>query len=562
MRWNQEQPHQCPGVGGDWQGVVRAHVAGGGQRVGRVRGAACRRGGGACSAGRGGGVGVGCRVAAEERGQPDGSGCQHEPARGRGVGVAGRDERTAGLDAAGPQVEFSWRDGRECSAQRSGAPGGVAGAVAGPPAPLAHTMNKKHKRPTLAPLPACPTPFPSPRGVRLPLCRMNNLEDKGLEALAPALEKLPYITRLDLSSNSLSVGAGSTLSKVLEKLLELRELDLDINKLGDEGLEAMAPSLARLRSMTRLGLSSNSLNPTAGTTLGEALQHMDELRELRLGMNALEDKGLEALAPALKKLRYMTRLDLSSNSLRGDARKTLGLALEHLGELRELYLGVWEPPGATAWSDQLDAAYQCYNTAAQSPAFSAALASLSKLEVLHLSGNLISTHGMEELASAVKDLPLTDVDLRSNDLGLNAVDALSGLAANNDRIQRLRLGIVVCSAGRQHRNLLDTMCLNRLAAPGVCPSGLTVLDLSFCSFGSVAGELLALLIEKSTALTDVNLRGNSLTREGVVKLARALEQLVSMTALDMSGTRLKDGGTAVVAGALVRMEKMTSLDLR
>mmetsp|Transcript_4285 Transcript_4285/g.12405 ORF Transcript_4285/g.12405 Transcript_4285/m.12405 type:complete len:222 (+) Transcript_4285:9094-9759(+) len=105
------------------------------------------------------------------------------------------------------------------------------------------------------------------------------------------------------------------------------------------------------------------------------------------------------------------------------------------------------------------------------------------------------------------------------------------------------------------------MCLNRLAAPGVCPSGLTVLDLSFCSFGSVAGELLALLIEKSTALTDVNLRGNSLTREGVVKLARALEQLVSMTALDMSGTRLKDGGTAVVAGALVRMEKMTSLDL-
>ena len=186
------------------------------------------------------------------------------------------------------------------------------------------------------------------------LCLIDNgITHIGVEALADALRSNQALEDLDIGYNCIGDGGAVALSQALESNRTLRCLNMGgglprkFIGLSDRGIRAIAHALQCNSSLTYLDISGHLGSESAVSALGEALQSNCSLTHLylrgeRVSLTRCPFFGYSAAVAFSKALQsrntQLTRLDLQSTSFSSSCAITLARALGVNGTLERLDL--------------------------------------------------------------------------------------------------------------------------------------------------------------------------------------------------------------------------------
>uniref|UniRef100_A0A669E6T9 NACHT LRR and PYD domain-containing protein n=1 Tax=Oreochromis niloticus TaxID=8128 RepID=A0A669E6T9_ORENI len=262
----------------------------------------------------------------------------------------------------------------------------------------------------------------------------SNVQDSGVKILSAGL-KSSYcrLDSLRLCDCKLSQRSCDVLSSVLiSQTCSLRELDLNHNDLQDSGVKMLSAALKRTQcKLEMLRLSGCMITSEGCVSLASALSsNPSYLKELDLSYNHPGDSGVKLLS-----LNNSLKLDhLSSRSC--DVLSSV--LISQTCSLRELDLN---------HNDLQDSGVKMLSAALKR--------TQCKLEMLRLSGCMITSEGCVSLASALSSNPsyLKELDLSYNHPGDSGVRLLS--ARLNDphwRLDTLRYGEPYCKLETKYKN--------------------------------------------------------------------------------------------------------------
>ncbi|XP_066517876.1 ribonuclease inhibitor-like [Hoplias malabaricus] len=245
--------------------------------------------------------------------------------------------------------------------------------------------------------------------LRLTMCK---LEEKACEKLNAVLRPNSSLKELDLSNNALW---DSGVEKLCEGLriehCKLEKLKLTMCNLGEKACEKLNAFLRPNSSLKELDLSNNALCDSGVARLFAGLESEHwKLEILRLGICNLGNGTCEQLSSVLKPNTSLKVLDLSNNNLYDQGVEKLCERLsEHckLETLRLAECSLKKPCKKLTKSSlkELDLSNNDLQDSGVKKLCEGLKSPLCKLEILRLSGCMITKKGCTSLASALSSNP-------------------------------------------------------------------------------------------------------------------------------------------------------------
>ena len=167
---------------------------------------------------------------------------------------------------------------------------------------------------------------------------LNNIQEKGAAAVAKLLEVNSLIKDLNVSENKIGKDGADALGNMLTVNDSLARIDISRNGLTDDDIQFFSNVLQTEDFLSSLDLSHNSFGVTGGEYLGEMIGTNVSLRELNLGWNRLGDEGVKQICTSLKKNRTLEKLDLCWNEIGHEGARYVAESLEYNGKIIELNL--------------------------------------------------------------------------------------------------------------------------------------------------------------------------------------------------------------------------------
>ncbi|KAL6473336.1 hypothetical protein MHYP_G00168970 [Metynnis hypsauchen] len=257
------------------------------------------------------------------------------------------------------------------------------------------------------------------RSINLFLC-LSEMNDQSLSR-----EIQEFLNSERHSEEKLSPGQCSALACMLLTSGELlNELDLKKYNTSEEGYRRLIPAVSVCRKAILAGCN---LNKHSCETISSALQAANScLKELDLSNNNLQDSGVQLLSTGLKNPHCKLKiLRLALCKLGGKACESLRSGLQSANSLKELDLSN---------NDLQDSGVELLSAGLRS--------SHCKLNILRLSGCMVTGEGCTALASALKSNPshLRELDLTYNHPGESGVKLLSDLLKDpHCRLKKLQV---------------------------------------------------------------------------------------------------------------------------
>ena len=192
------------------------------------------------------------------------------------------------------------------------------------------------------------------KGVRITklVLSSNSITDRGATTLAEILKENRTIQQLNVSNNSIGGGGATALAEMLKENRTLQQLYIRNNFIGDGGATALAEMLKENRTIQQLYIRNNFIGVGGATALAEMLKGNRTLQHLNISYNSIGDGGATVLAEMLKENRTLKELNISLSSIGDGGVTTLAEMLKENSTLQNLdishnsiHVG---GPGATA----------------------------------------------------------------------------------------------------------------------------------------------------------------------------------------------------------------------
>ena len=383
----------------------------------------------------------------------------------------------------------------------------------------------------------------------------NNMTSEVAEDLAEVIKSNPCLERLWLANNDLKSSADVVL-QAIQGVTKLKAFDLDNNNMTSEVAEDLAEAIKSNPCLEQLELANNDLKSSADVVL-QALQGVTKLKKLNLGNNNMTSEIAEDLAEVIKSNSCLEQLLLANNDLKSSAVVVLQ-ALRKNSKLKILCLHNNQMTGQVAKDlalvirsnpclEQLGLADNDLNLSAV--VVLQALQGVTKLEVLNLENNNMTSDVSEDLATVINSHPcLKELYLSGNDLMSGTIDVLQALEKNS-MLRILRL----------HNNRMKGEVAEYLA--GVIKSNpcLEQLGLANNDLKSSADVVLRAL-QGVTKLKALDLGNNNITSEVAEDLAEVIKSNPCLEQLELANNDLKSSAD-VVLRALQGVTKLKTLNL-
>ena len=249
----------------------------------------------------------------------------------------------------------------------------------------------------------------------------------------------PYNTT---SCNTVALARG------LSHCFKLKSLDFVDSEIGSDGAKALAKGLLGCHDLEVLNLSCNKIGPEGIAALGDGLKHKPKLKELYLSQNNVSSCAGEILSVNFSST--LRKLYLSFCCIDLDGAANLAEKLQHYSRLEELYLGGNE--FGTKGTILLANSLRC-----------------STLEVLDLSSNYLQSQGIEALANCLQRCPALEIlNLSDCQIDTYGVTALASQLQHCHNLKRLFLsdnyitteGALALASGLKFNLKLQTLDLS------------------------------------------------------------------------------------------------------
>ncbi|XP_035382041.1 NACHT, LRR and PYD domains-containing protein 3-like [Electrophorus electricus] len=302
----------------------------------------------------------------------------------------------------------------------------------------------------------------------------NDLQNSGVEQLCAGLKSSQCkLEILRLSGCGLNEESCKSLKSVLQTENSLRELEMNNNDLQNSGVEQLCAGLKSSHCKLEIHrLSGCGLNEESCKSLTSVLQTENSLRELEMNNNDLQNSGVEQLCAGLKSSYCKLEiLRLSGCGLNEESCKSLTSVLQTENSLRELEMNNNDLQNSGV--EQLCAGLK---------------SSQCKLEILRLSGCGLNEESCKSLTSVLQtENSLRELEINNNDLQNSGVEQLcAGLKNSHCKLEILRLsGCLVTEEG----------CSSLASALRSNPSHLKELDLTYNHPGESGVKLLSVRLE-------------------------------------------------------------------
>jgi Ran GTPase-activating protein (RanGAP) involved in mRNA processing and transport len=348
----------------------------------------------------------------------------------------------------------------------------------------------------------------------------------------------------DLHGNPLEQQASFALELLLTRTQTLSALVLDACRLGPGGMTGLARGLASNTSLRTLSAINNGGGLEAAAALAQALPHNNSLQELFLSYNHFGDTGLELLCESLASNQGVAVLRVADNNAGERALLALAAALAVNHSLVSL-----------------DVSGNAAVSLAACAALGRSLALNTRLERIVCRVARIGAPQMSALVDGMlkcgvrRNRSLRGLNLAGNDLGAEGAEALARLLCN-DRVDLECIdlsGNEVGDAGMLHLSKgleYNTRLLRlRLCNNSIGPVGAARL-----------GQALA-CCQTTSMLEMLDLSGNMLSDEGVIRLCEGLRNNRHLKKLSLANNAVGPQGAGALVGLLTASLNLQHLSL-
>jgi len=358
-------------------------------------------------------------------------------------------------------------------------------------------------------------------------------------------------TALNMQPEVGFAASAARLARVAQDAIQdLRNVPVDTPPYAQKLGQARNHAAAALRGRDHVRVDFDSLrSPEVAAVVVDALAGHAGLRSLEIAVPA----DFPALAPLMGLLAARPGI-LRSLDLRATAVPDAPVpGLDPAAVARAL----------SAQKDTLTTLNLANTGLGLEPPLSGAIASLSCLQSLNLSGMPLGASQTQALADTLRPLrSLQDLDLSHSRLDVAACEHLAGVLENHPQLRRLNLG----------SNLLGDTGALALGPRLATLARLESLDLSGNDIGlegcrAVAAQLVWRVgrhkgPQAVTSLRNLSLASNALGGETVGHLARALEAIPLLHELNLGQCQIGPAGMEKLAPALKKMTQLRVLNLQ
>ena len=343
-----------------------------------------------------------------------------------------------------------------------------------------------------------------------------------------ALKEISTLTRLYLNNSLMTEEVAEDLAKIIKNNTNLEQLRIDYNNLG---LSAV-PILQALKdncNLKMLNLANNNMTEQVAEDLANVITNNQSLEKLYLSNNNFKT-SVAVILKALKEKSVLTKLSLNKNLLTGEVAEDLAAVIKNNSSLEELCIE----------NNRLGLSAVMVLQALQEH---------SRLKALNLSGNNLTAHVAEELASVLENNPnLEDLRIRNNMLGSSTVKVLQALSkisklktlnliSNNltGQVSQDLAKVIKINSGLENFYLSDTsLKSSAVVIVKALKQNSQLNKLYLCNFltESVIDELVS-IIKYNPLITELWL-GNNLLQSGLIDIAKTCNHLTNLHALELS----------------------------
>ncbi|CAE7197679.1 NLRC3 [Symbiodinium natans] len=358
--------------------------------------------------------------------------------------------------------------------------------------------------------------------------------EKEAQELGEALVSLEALEEVEirLAGDSDGTAMAKALSDVLKHTASITQIDFASKDISDAGVKSLLEVLKHNATVTKICLTRaedafglcavrpeaplKKLPPKAeeeggfkrNEALAEAFKHTCAITCIDLSGDSMGDSGAEALADALRQNSAITHIDLRGNSIGDSGAKALAEALKQNStvtyiNLRDSSIG---DTGCKALADALTHA-------------------TIRITAILLDMNCIGDDGAKARACQTLRTANATTWLQTGTLLLELCNqALAAASAHNTTITMISLGY------------------NRIGAAGIQAWVFQMFRSCRAALSWTSCQALADALRQNSAITHIDLRGNSIGDSGAKALAEALKQNSTVTYINLRDSSIGDTG--------------------
>ncbi|XP_053934921.1 protein NLRC5 isoform X3 [Cuculus canorus] len=439
--------------------------------------------------------------------------------------------------------------------------------------------------------------------------RIRHLEVKKVVDLFSRMEKLK---KIDLSNNSLSLGAVLTLAKEVLACQNATELhvrkdtviiyfsgpsekvprSLDLS--WEENKEHVTPTRC-----VKLCLQDRSLSPQHAEEIAAILQSCPCLSEVDLSGNKLGDEGCSYLLECLPWISISKQLDLSQNYLSVNGICSLLKSLNTCQKMMEVQLSLCRETAVLRFTEDREFASfppredpvfftgdQQYGEENQTPTPSkkirlthsrfqagdleklcAVLKECGSISELDLSNNYLGDDGLLQLFQFLLNLKaLSSLKLDDNQISLNSVFFLAQSLSTLEHIKTVNLSfghpqVVRLTFWERIRDKSTRRWSGSLAHPKHIAKG-QCFCLRDCRVGPEDVTRLCQTLASCPQLTEIDLSGNSLSEQSIERLLSFLPYLCHLTLLSIRNNPFSPRCTVLLINSINVCGRIRMVEVR
>ena len=364
-----------------------------------------------------------------------------------------------------------------------------------------------------------------------------------------------YLTKFDISGNTIPTYAANNIAVLLSKNNELKELNLSCNKLKELGVRNILNSI-NISNLSSLNISNNHI--THLKYIAGILIHATKLVGLDLSYNELSAEGMRYFLYQMRSIfANLVKLNVSGNVISDEIAKAFADVLFENTKLKELDLsdnnlhteGISKIFNGMKISTLIKLSVSHNNITDQAADYMVTFLSRNKkLEELDFSQNNLLSAGAIKICRTTLS-KLTAFNISHNGITTRAASDIATFLSRNTKLQKLDVS---------HNSLLSTgvimICKANL-------SKLTTLNISHNGVTVEAADDIAVFLSHNTKLQVLNLSHSDLQASGCVIVFEVLQNISVLTSLEISDCNVIKEAVDQLAIVLYNNISLQELDL-